>query len=55
MVTLKTSLKSLTIKTKKGLISESAALIKSIKKHKTKKLTVSVKAGSTSLKASIKA
>ena len=39
MITLKSRVTSVTIKTKKGLISETAALIKQIKKHKTKKLT----------------
>ncbi len=55
VITLKSKVTSVTVKTKKGAVSESAALIKSIKKHKTKKLNVSVKAGNTSLKASIKA
>lgn len=55
VVTLKSKVKSVTLKTKKGLVSESAALIKSIKKHKTKKLVLRVKAGSTSLKATVKA
>jgi hypothetical protein len=55
VISLKSSVKSLTIKTKKGLISESTGLIKSIKKHKTKKLTFTVNAGSASIKASIKA
>jgi hypothetical protein len=55
VITLKSKVKSITIKTKRGAVSETAALIKSIKKHKTKKLTLRIKAGTTSLKATIKA
>lgn len=55
VITLKSKVKSETIKTKKGLINESAALIKKIKKHKTKKLNLSVKAGTFTVKASVKA
>ncbi len=55
VITLKSKVTSVTLKTKNGAASETAALIKLIKKHKTKKLTLSVKAGNTSLKASIKA
>lgn len=55
VITLKSKAKSDTVKTKKGLISESSALVKSIKKHKTKKLTVTVHAGSASVKASVNA
>jgi len=55
VITLKSKVKSETIKTKKGLIDESAALIKKIKKHKTKKLNLSVKAGTFTVKASVKA
>jgi hypothetical protein len=55
VITLKSKVKSETIKTKKGLINESASLIKKIKKHKTKKLNLSVKAGTFTVKASVKA
>jgi hypothetical protein len=55
VITLKSKVKSETIKTKKGLIDESASLIKKIKKHKTKKLNLSVKAGTFTVKASVKA
>jgi hypothetical protein len=55
VITLKSKVKSETLKTKKGLINESAALIKKIKKHKTKKLNLSVKAGTFTVKASVKA
>ena len=55
VISLKSKVTSTVIKTRKGAIHESLALIKSIKKHKTKKLTVSVRAGSASMKASIKA
>ena len=55
VLTLKSKGKSATLTTKKGLISESASLIKSIKKHKTKTLNVTVKAGTIALKAKIKA
>ncbi len=55
VITLKSKVTSTTIKTRKGAIHETAALIKSIKKHKTKKFNVSIHAGSISLKASIKA
>lgn len=55
VIALKKAVKSSTVKTKRGLITETAALVKSIKKHKTKKLTVRVKAGSATIKASIKA
>jgi hypothetical protein len=55
VITLKSKVTSETITTKKSLISETASLMKSIKKKKTKKLSVAVHAGNTSLKASIKA
>jgi hypothetical protein len=55
VITLKSKVTSETITTKKPLISETASLMKSIKKKKTKKLSVAVHAGNTSLKASIKA
>ena len=55
VVTLKRSVKVVTINTKRGLISESAALVKSIRKHKTKTLKISVNAGGTALTVSIKA
>jgi hypothetical protein len=55
VITLKSKVTSEAIKTKKGLINESASLIKKIKKHKTKKLNLSVKAGSFTVKASVKA
>ncbi|MDE3131758.1 MAG: hypothetical protein KGL16_11450 [Acidobacteriota bacterium] len=55
VVTLKSKVKSVTIRTKRGAVSETKALIKSIKKHRTKKLVVRVKAGTTALKATIKA
>lgn len=55
VVDFKSKVTSATIKTKKGAVSESAALIKKIKKHKTKKLTLKVKAGSTTISTKIKA
>jgi hypothetical protein len=55
VVTLRKRVTSATIITKKGLISESLALIKSIKKHRTKTLRISVHAGSKALTAIVKA
>ncbi|HEX3618595.1 MAG TPA: hypothetical protein VHU61_18765 [Solirubrobacteraceae bacterium] len=55
VVTFKSKVTSVTLKSKKGLVSETAALLKKIKKHKTKKLTFKVKAGSKSLSTSVKA
>jgi hypothetical protein len=55
VVALRKKVKSVTIRTTRPLISETAALVKSIKRHKTKKLSVSVHAGSIALHASIKA
>jgi hypothetical protein len=55
MITLKSAVKSETIQTKKGLVNESSGLIKSIKKHETKKLSLSIKVLSSNLKASFKA
>ncbi|HWE59606.1 MAG TPA: hypothetical protein VG228_07920 [Solirubrobacteraceae bacterium] len=55
VVALRSSVKSATITTKKGLIAETSALIKSIKKKKTKTLKISVHAGSTALTATVKA
>ncbi len=55
VVALRSSVKSDTITTKKGLIAESSTLIKSIKKKKTKTLKISVHAGSIALTATVKA
>jgi hypothetical protein len=55
VVTFKSKVTSVTLKSKKGLVSETAGLLKKIKKHKTKKLTFRVKAGSKSLSTSVKA
>lgn len=55
VIALKHKTKVATITTKKGLIFETPALIKSIKRHKTKTLTVSLWAGNTALKISVKA
>ncbi len=55
VITLKGKTKAATITTKKGLITETPALIKSVKKHKTKTLSFSVSAGNTALKVSVKA
>jgi hypothetical protein len=55
VIELKSKVKSDTIKTKKGLISESTGLMKQIKKHKVKKLAVTVHAGTAQIKASINA
>ncbi len=55
VISLKSAVKSETIQTKKSLIHETTALQTSIKKHKTKKLTLSLKAGSASIKGSLKA
>jgi hypothetical protein len=55
VVTLRKKVTSATITTKKGLISESLALVKSIKRHRTKTLTISVDAGRTALAVSVKA
>lgn len=55
VVTFKSKVTSVTLKSKKGLVSETTALIKKIKKHKTKKLTFKIKAGSTSISTSVKA
>jgi hypothetical protein len=55
VITFKSKVTSVTLKSKKGLVSETAGLIKKIKKHKTKKLTFRVKAGSTSLSTRVNA
>jgi hypothetical protein len=55
VIALRHRVKSTTIKTRRGAMAETAALIKSIKRHKTKKLRVSVRAGSASMTATIKA
>ena len=55
VIGLKSKVTSVTIKTVKPLIHETAALVRSIKKHKTKTLSVGVHAGSIALKATIKA
>jgi hypothetical protein len=55
MIKLKSAVKSETVTTKKGLLNESSALIRSIRKHKTKKLSLHVKVLSSNLKVSFKA
>jgi hypothetical protein len=55
VITFKSKVTSVTLKAKKGLVSETSGLIKKIKKHKTKKLTFKIKAGSTSLSTRVKA
>jgi hypothetical protein len=53
LITLKASVKSETIHTKKGLISESNGLINKIKKHKIKKLPLTVIAGAVTLRIKV--
>lgn len=55
VVSLRSAVKSETIQTKRRLISESAGLIKSIKKHKTKMLTLRVGIGSATVRARFRA
>lgn len=55
VITFKSAVTSTRLKSKKGLISETAGLMKKIKRHKTKKLRFKVKAGSTSISTSVKA
>ncbi|MGH2862560.1 MAG: hypothetical protein ACRDLT_13800 [Solirubrobacteraceae bacterium] len=55
VIRLKKAVKSETIKTKRSLIGETKGLIKSIKKHKTKKLTLRVRAGRANIKSKFKA
>lgn len=55
VIALKARVKSETIKTRRSLISESAGLIRSIKKHRTKRLTLRVGIGSATVKATFKA
>ncbi len=55
VITLRGSMKVITIQTKKGLISETNGLIKSIRKHKTKMLMFTLRAGNAMLKVKVKA
>lgn len=55
VIALRHRVKSTTIKARSGSMAETAGLVNSIKRHRTKRLRLSVRAGSISLRATIKA
>lgn len=55
VVALRRAVRSETIQTKRPLIDETAALQRSVKRHKTKELTLNVKVGNASMESTFKA
>lgn len=55
VIRLRHRVKSTTIKARSGSMAETAGLVKAIKRHKIKRLRISVRAGNISLRATIKA